>query len=215
MLSANPKIHDKLSGRTNAFANGIQGIKHLLQKSVYVAVNVVVCSENINNLADIFDTLRLLGVKSVLITRYIPCRSDVDYLHITDEQFIDALNQLKNYQIKYDCFSRISMPQPFKLCKINDGIVDYVEKWNIPCMIGICTATISPNGALSPCNLEKKPVLGDLKFEDLVTIWNRFDGVNLFCERFKDEDCLNCCLIGSCGGGCKAFAELVDRKLMN
>ncbi len=203
ILSNNSEIHDKLSGRVGAFIDTLDGIENLQRHSVYIAVNVVICKENIININGIFDLLRHNHIRTLLLTKYIPCNNRDDLI-ISDDEFLRVIRDLYRYQEKYRCFDRIALPQPFRLCYSPKDIKDIIGKWNIPCNIGLCTATVSSNGFLTPCNLIKQPVIGNVTTDSIKKLWNGFDGQNFCISSFFSRHCTDCSLIGQCGGGCRA-----------
>jgi len=211
ILSHDQNVHDYLSGRNGAFSDALKGIHNLQQENVYVAVNVVVNKVNIDDIYNTFIFLQEHSIKTLLLTRYIPCGELCDSLNISDSQFIGVLRVLNKFQEKNVYFDRIALPQPFKLCKLESDLKEIVMQWNIPCNIGICVATINPDGKLTPCNLVKEPVLGDLKEKTLKEIWASFD-LNNMCENYHlNEQCLGCDLISKCGGGCLGYLNSLKK----
>ena len=207
VLSSNPSIHDSLCGRYGALEETIRGIQLLQAEGVYVAVNTMLCKENANGLIDTLELLQTLGVQTALITRFVPCGSNDRTLHIEDSQFFKQLCLLSEFQSTHACFARISLPQPIPLCRVPENIVEEVRRWNIPCNIGLCTASISCTGELTPCNLVKSPILGNLLTNELSKLWASFDG-KAFCKKqHLHLDCLSCQDIANCGGGCKGYND--------
>lgn len=207
VLSSAPSLHDRLSGRKNAFQETMQGIRLLQAEGVYVAVNTMLCKENAASFLDTLELLRMLGVQTALITRFVSCGGSDRTLHIEDALFFEQLRLLSNFQRTHTCFSRISLPQPIPLCRVPADLAEDVERWNIPCNIGLCTASVSCSGELTPCTLVKEPVLGNLLTEDFSAIWASFDG-KAFCEtQHLLPNCLSCRDIASCGGGCKGYND--------
>lgn len=205
LLSADPALHDRLSGRPGAFGEVIESIKLLQQAGVYVAVNVMLCNENSSDLQQTLALLHHLNIETVLITRYATCESSKSNLHLDDASFFEQLRVVVAYQLKYQCFSRISLPQPVRVCEVPHDIRSVVQKWNIPCNVGLCTASIGCDGKLYPCNLVKDPCLGDLLTHSMKDLWDRFDGCYLFCEKHLLKKCRGCVDISDCGGGCMGY----------
>lgn len=207
VLSFNSALHDRLCGRKGAFKETIEGIQRLQAEGVYVAVNMMLCKENAADLPDTLELLRKLGIQTVLITRFVSCGGSDQTLHMEDSLFFESLRLLSDFQRIHACFARISLPQPIPLCQVPADLVGNVRRWNIPCNIGLCTASVSCTGELTPCNLVKKPVLGNLLTDGLSTIWTSFNG-KAFCEeQHLLPACLSCQDIASCGGGCKGYSD--------
>ena len=215
ILSSDSLLHDRLAGRKGALREAVRGIQLLQDENVYVAVNIMLCKENAIGFLDTLELLRTLGVQTVLVTRFVSCGGSDWNLHIENSQFFEQLRLLVEFQRTYACFARISLPQPIPPCHVPSDLVDDVRRWNIPCNIGLCTASVSCTGELTPCNLVKEPVLGNLLTENFLTAWASFDG-KVFCEtQHLISDCLSCQDIAYCGGGCKGYNDgihLCNRK---
>lgn len=212
ILSSDAKVHDELSGRQNALADAERGIKYLQEQFVYVAVNIMLSGKNIDSIELTYDFLRLMKIRSVLLTRYIPCENNIPGLEITDQQFLEAVSKLYAYNDKYQCFDRIAFPQPFKPCNATRGLKDKIAASNIACNVGLCTVSISPNGDVTPCNLVKIPVLGNLKTEGFSEIWKNFNGEEMFCKEHLGTNCIECNYLSRCGGGCKGYNDALCRR---
>lgn len=207
VLSFAPLLHDRLCGREGAFRETIEGIQRLQAEGVYVAVNMMLCKENAADLLDTLELLRTLSVQTVLVTRFVSCGGSDRTLHMEDDLFFEKLRLLSGFQSTHACFARISLPQPIPLCQVPVDLIEDVRRWNIPCNIGLCTASVSCTGELTPCNLVKEPVLGNLLTDDFSTLWASFDG-KAFCEeQHLLSACLSCGDIASCGGGCKGYND--------
>lgn len=211
ILSGDSDIHDKLSGRKGAFADALTGIRNLQAQSVYVAANVMLSRVNLPVMEETFDLMRDCGIRSVLITRYVPCGFNDDCLHISDKQFLNAVSCLYQYNDQYKCFDRIAFPQPFKLCHVSGDLHKKIAESNIACNIGLCTASISPNGDLTPCNLVKEPVLGNLRYYSFKELWSGFEGGEYCQNEHLGEKCFACLEIMNCGGGCKGYNDAIRK----
>lgn len=211
ILSGNSEIHDTLSGRKGAFRDALSGIKNLQRNSVYVTANVMLSKRNLGELEETFDLMRCHEIRSVLVTRYVPCNLNDEYLTISDNEFLDAIEFLYTYNERYKCFDRIAFPQPFKLCNAPLKLKKKIAGSNIACNIGLCTASVSPNGDLTPCNLVKEPVLGNLTKESFLELWSRFEGSEYCVEKHLRKECMVCPDIANCGGGCKGYNDAVRK----
>lgn len=205
LLSGDAHIHDELSGREGAFCDAINGIRALQANDIYVAVNVMMCNKNHISFINTLNLLRELSIRTLLITRYVPDDSQDSGLAISDSDFFNALRIAYEFNVTNHCFDRISLPQPIKLCSVPDDLKPLISEWNIPCNIGLCTASVNAYGFLTPCNLVKDPVLGDLKCESIKTIWKTFDGLRYCQESHLLPKCIKCTELECCGGGCKGY----------
>ena len=205
LLSGDASVHDELSGRRGAFDEVLRAIELLRDVGVYVAVNVMLCNRNAGDLLKTLELLRRLKVETVLITRYITCDLDRADLHVDDETFFEQLTVLDSYCQTHQCFRRVALPQPIKICETPAHLREFVRRSNIPCTIGLCTATVNYKGELVPCNLIRQPKLGNMPSESLETLWARFDGQKFFKHAHLSGKCLDCVDLAQCGGGCMGY----------
>ena len=207
ILSNDANIHDELSGRTSALKYAITGIENLQNAGVYVAVNIMLSRANINNLESTLRLLEKMCIRTVLITRFVPCSHRDLELHLEESEFWTAIKIIKSYNDIHTCFDRIAFPQPYKICDAPKDIQQIISNYNIACNIGLCTASISPNGYLYPCNLVHGLPLGNLREESFEEAWNNFDGME-YCQNVHlQPKCIECSWLESCGGGCKGFND--------
>ncbi len=212
ILSGREEVHDLLSGRKGAFADALAGIHNLQDQSVYVAANIMLSKRNLSDAEETFGLIRNCGIRSVLVTRYVPCGGNDGILHISDQEFLDAVSSLYAYNDRYKCFDRIAFPQPFKLCHAPKELCGKIAESNIACNIGLCTASISPNGDLTPCNLVKEPVLGNLRKASFFSLWSKFEGSKFCMEQHLTQKCVSCPQIMNCGGGCKGYNDAIRKE---
>jgi radical SAM protein with 4Fe4S-binding SPASM domain len=135
----------------------------------------------------------------------VPNEASKNALHVSDERFFNVIRCLEDYQNIHDCFDRIALPQPIRLCSVPADLVKVVSEWNIPCNIGLCTASVNAYGEVTPCNLVKEPVLGSAVDDSLSGIWQRFDGEAYCKKEHLSVSCYSCEDLSRCGGGCKGF----------
>lgn len=207
VLSSDPLTHDRLSGRKGSFREALHGLRLLHKENVYVAVNVMLCNDNAAGFDETLKLLNTLETQTILVTRFVPCGHNNNNLHIDEALFFDCVRQLAAFQEDRHCFARIALPQPIPLCDVPDDLKECVRHWNIPCNIGLCTASISCEGSLTPCNLVKTPALGNLLTQDFSSIWETFDGASFCEEQHLLPKCIICSELANCGGGCKGYND--------
>lgn len=212
VLSGSQEVHDCLSGRKGAFKDALAGIRNLQDQSVYVAANIMLSKRNVLDIEKTFGLMKDCKIRSVLVTRYVPCGSNGDDLHISDEEFLGAVKLLYAYNDQHKCFDRIAFPQPFKLCHVSGKLREKIAESNIACNIGLCTASISPNGDLTPCNLVKEPILGNLRNASFISLWSKFEGSRFCMDKHLKQKCITCSHIMSCGGGCKGYNDALRKE---
>ena len=192
--------HDKLVNRFGAFDQTIAGIKFLQEENIYVAVNVTVSKLNISNLNQICNLLKSLNIRTLLLTRIL---TPSNLFSVSDNDFLNAVRIIKDFNEMHQCFGRIALPQPFPVCRCSDDeLKKYIAEHNIACAAGILTARIAPNGNVTPCPVIESPVLGNVNSENFSDIWNRFQKTKW--QKKMPKSCCNCQFLQNCGGGCLA-----------
>lgn len=202
VLSAPGGPHDELSGRAGALAETARGILALREAGIYVAANITLCGANSTGVVPILDYLHSLDVGTALITRVVPNTLEDERFNITDSELVRTLRTVVQYQDQRRAFGRIAFPQPYPPCKFPEDLRSVIRAGNIPCMIGLNTARITPAGDVTPCALVPEPCLGNAIELPFRRLWESFDGKAFFASCVPHASC-GCCedLIG-CGGGC-------------
>lgn len=192
--------HDSTVGRPGAFCETVEAIRMLISCGVYVAVNVVLSQKNKAQLLDILDLLHREKVQTVLLTRVI---THDKTLFIGDKELIHCIAQLKCFSERFHSFARISFPQPFRPCEIEDDeLSDFISCHNIACAAGRITIRITPDGLVTPCPLLSNPIIGDLQREDIKSIWNHWERLDWSKTMPYGSKCNACPKLPCCGGGC-------------
>ena len=193
--------HDKLVNRSGAFDQTLAGIKFLQEENIYVAVNVTVSKLNIINLDQICNLLKSLNIRTILLTRIL---TSSDAFSVSDNDFLNAVRTIKDFNEMHQCFGRVALPQPFPVCRCSDEeLKKYIAEHNIACAAGMLTARITPNGNVTPCPVIESPVLGNVNSENFSDIWNRFQKMK-WQKKMPKSCCCNCQSLQNCGGGCLA-----------
>jgi radical SAM protein with 4Fe4S-binding SPASM domain len=202
ILSAPGGSHDELSGRSGALAETESGIRALRKAGIYVAANVTLCRANATGILPILDYLKSLDVGTVLITRVISNAIEDGGFDLTDFELVRTLRSVLEYQNERRAFARVAFPQPYPPCKFPEDMRSAIRESNIPCMIGLNTARITPAGHVTPCALVPEPYLGNAVETPFDRIWEAFDGKSFFETCMPDASCNHCEDLTACGGGC-------------
>jgi len=202
VLSAPGGPHDWVTGRPGALSETERGIAALVEAGVYVAANITLCRVNVGQLQQTLQYLRSCGVETVLITRVIPPPGRAREFAISQEAFFAAIRVLCDFQASPRAFARVAFPQPYPPCSLPDDLRSFVAEHNIACTIGRNTARITPTGAVTPCTLVSRPILGNAAEEAFEHIWQRFEADQFATSCMPSLACSACCYLPKCGGGC-------------
>ncbi|HEY0221522.1 MAG TPA: radical SAM protein [Lactovum miscens] len=190
----NSESHDYIRGKGN-FCRTLANIKELIGLKVPVEVNVILNSKNIIGVKKFRELSNELKIK-FRYDRYLPFSRN-DFLSVTDEEYIEALYNLPNF----DSRART----------IKENIVDDHKFY---CGAGNSYVFVTASGEVGFC-----PTLSNTKFsggnilsDSLAKIWND----SIFFNRIRKVRCrfYNECPVNFiCQGGCRSRAEFFNGKI--
>jgi radical SAM protein with 4Fe4S-binding SPASM domain len=196
---ANAHAHDTVVGRTGAFNETIAGIERAMKEHIYMAVNITLSQNNVQELIAILKLLASLKVGTVLLSRVL---TDDSAFAINDDMMCGTIRQVRDYQGTTQAFGRIAFPQPFPQCKCSDeSLREFIGQCNVACSAGIINARITPDGRVTPCPVMETPIIGNCTNELFSSIWERFGKQN-WNKKMPRPSCGECNDLSCCGGGC-------------
>jgi radical SAM protein with 4Fe4S-binding SPASM domain len=208
------EIHDYVRNKKGTFEKTIKGIKNCVKEGLNTQISTVIMKSNLDELDDLYDLLKKLGVNEWYVYDFVPAGRGNDlkkevlspverrnmFMHLQDIAFSSKIN-IKPYPYSITVNSACEKDTFFytkygKLTEFFKG-----------CLTGRWMCHISNNGDIHPCHLLPFK-LGNLKQEKFSDIW--FSKNNKVLNDLRDRTLLkgNCnrCEYRDVCGGCRAQA---------
>ncbi|MDN5358934.1 MAG: hypothetical protein PWP76_777 [Candidatus Diapherotrites archaeon] len=194
-------VHDSIRGE-GSFDRAIEGIRAALERGYPVDIAVTVIPENRDSIRELYRSFSGLPVRSFRVAwgvalgrlqRSVPFSS-----------FLDLVEALRHEQ------GDVGVPVAYGS---NEELpVDPSSVYTCPA--GVSQMFVSSTGDVYPCPIFRFPgyVFGNVRSEDLLSIWNKDDWKKLK-RNLSGTPCDSCPLFPSCRGGCPARAYLVHGDL--
>lgn len=224
-----PKTHDEFRRVPNSWQRAVDSIKNFHELGVFTEVSTTVTQNNINEIDEMIDFMRELGVDWYMLYNFIPtgCAEEVTELDLTAEQRFDLLKKIYVENKKGEMQILSTAPQfadiSTSIQTDDDNMVPthfFNPEYTNPAMkelanfVGGCGAgrfymSVEPNGDMYPCVFfphDDILKLGNLKEADMEDLWVN----NELLKSLRNKDDLK----GHCGecdsryicGGCRARA---------
>lgn len=224
----NPETHDNFRRIPNSWNRAVQSIKNFHELGVFTEVSTTVTQENYDEIPEMIDFMRELGVDWFMLYNFIPtgCGREVSNIDLTPEQRNKLLKLIYEENGKGDMQILSTAPQFADVAismNTDSNMVPthfFNPEYTNPAMkelvdfVGGCGAgrfymSVEPNGDLFPCVFfphDDVLNLGNIKTTDLDDMWDN----NKVLAELRNKDLLkeHC---GSCDsryicGGCRARA---------
>lgn len=224
-----PASHETIRGK-DVFSKSINVLTELTKKGFTTAVNCTALSENVLELPKIYEFLRDLKVKKISFGKF-DLKSDKQSYLIPDEDIlfkaaseIIRLNKEDDFQgLNLSLFENLELINNKKTVKYVDKYInesnDIFPHEDLGCAYhsGFC---INSEGSVHLCPEVyatcKEFIMGNIKNDSLVDIWEKRHENLFFQPRMKDNMiCKNCKYVYLCRGGCpaKAYAKYGDKHM--
>jgi radical SAM protein with 4Fe4S-binding SPASM domain len=188
--------HEAFSGVPGSFDETVANIQRAVRQGITVAVSTVITRFSWNELEDVVQLARSLGVHHIAANRYIGAPfPEIEPTPIQTRRAILRVQELiqSGSPIKYG----IGVPQCF------------IENDSEGCLAGVAYASIDPWGNVRPC-AHSPTVVGSLHKRSMHEIWH---GPQMQAWRdLMPDDCVSCAAYSICHGGCRAIQELRQER---
>jgi len=202
---ANPDTHDRFRGIPGAFQRTILAIKSLVKSKVRVSVATTFNRTNVNELDEIYQLVRDLGVCSFLFGFVYPIGRG-------EEVHRDLALSPEEQELVREFLIRESQK-----IKQTDGFSIYIDeaigkiingKVRPPvCKAGRIMVAITAEGNVALCPMLSELSAGNLRNQDIQDLWEK-SPLFLYIRNIRNIKgyCSACKYLDVCGGGCKAMA---------
>jgi radical SAM protein with 4Fe4S-binding SPASM domain len=208
LLSVNPNTHDALTQLEGSWTQAVEAAKNVMARNPdWFNAVLVLSKQNANEIDDILQFYKRLGVKNVLVNRFNVGGLGRKYqseLNLSHSELRDAFRKIDDFALENDMrfYSGVCTP----MCVLNPA--DYRKIAFSFCNKNILLRPITINykGDVRFCNHSPR-VLGNVFEKPLAEILLNEDYDAYF--NTTPDYCANCELLIRCGGGCRAASEQV------
>lgn len=208
------EINDSIRGK-NVFRKVIQNVKHLTSRGIKVVLAITVNSINTNQLEEMYDLCKSIGVSKLNVGRFQLSNSSQEYLvPETDKIFINVAKLIQKYQKDKMVNLDLRCIKPFDFLNFSRGAIlldkklaldNPVTPQNLYCRPRHDVFTLFADGNITLCYSSKAQELciGNIKENSFDEIWENRYSNPIFQERkIEDLVCKDCKYVSLCRGGC-------------
>ena len=197
--SADPEVHDKITGVKGSWEETVQGIKNALNEKVYLDVNMTLMTINIDGVEEWVKFLHKLGVKNISINKVIYSGKALEKVREFEpplEKTREALVKVK--ELAHELGMKFTWYGVTRYCELNPLELGLGLKTCSAALMAMC---IEPDGSVLPCQSYFKPV-GNILKDKWEKIWNHPLCITIRERKYAPEKCRRCPQFRECGGGC-------------
>lgn len=204
-----PAVHDRMRGRTGAYARAIETLRALRDISgVDVHVGTTLTTDNV-------DTVEVLGEQLARdVAGFDVQRWHVNVAHASEHFFantagfaslrVDAADVVHRHRVRRG-LPRDLVALMEQIYLVNLAAVQAGASSGIRCQALRSTVFVSPEGDVYPCHLYDRP-LGNVRVEAFADIW----ASAAVAQARRDVEALRC---GGCFSACEAYPALAGAPL--
>lgn len=190
-------IHGRMVGSKNAFSQTIEGLKNILDTSLYVMTNTTMLQTNVHTIPATLDFLADLGVPTVGLNALIYSGHGLTVGTGLREAQLQGILDMAAAKTSARG-QRLIWYTPTQYCEFDPTQHNLGAKGCTAALYSMC---IESDGSVLPCQSYYEP-LGKLLTDTWSSIWNHELSVRLRERRALPEKCSGCGLAPACGGGC-------------
>jgi len=198
-----PEIHDLMVGHNGAWQETLEGLKNVLDSSLYLMTNTTMLTHNQASIPETLEFLGNLGLKTVGLNALIYSgRGAKVGTGLSEKELEPLLESAQKITSKYQ--QRLIWYTPTQYCNFDPVNLGLGVKGCTAAPYNMC---IEPDGAVIPCQSYYQSV-GNLLQTSWEEIWDNDLCVSLRERHGLPEKCNDCTLLSECGGGCPLAAQM-------
>jgi radical SAM protein with 4Fe4S-binding SPASM domain len=213
--SATPEFHDRLRGKTGAWAAALEGVRAARAAGLAVQMQATLFPENrceLGALADLAEELGALALNFFFLVCTGRGVTQTDMPQAMYEETLDAIIALQRDRPQMMIRARCA-PYARRLLGLQAGEArGGYAGWSSACLAGRSYLRITPQGRVTPCPYIPEAV-GDLRNEKLTGIWHGNPTLRRLRSDLSGGKCGDCDFRYSCGG-CRARAAASSGNLL-
>lgn len=191
------KIHNEMVLSNNAWQETVQGIKNVVNSTLYFMTNTTLLKNNHNDLQNFLCFTHELGIPTVGLNALIYSgRGNTVETGLAESELPDLLKIAIEHT--HQSGQRLIWYTPTQYCHFDPMQLDLGIKGCTAAYYNMC---IEPDGQVIPCQSYYEQ-LGNLLETPWQNIWNHPLSINLRERKDAPEECRFCDYFQECGGGC-------------
>jgi len=221
--SARSEVHDEFRGVKGVWSRTVEGIRNITEAGIFTVVATTITRMNSHEVEDIITLSEKLGAQRFTHFNFIPTgrgRNIVD-LDLSPQERYKLLKTLYR-RASSSKIEVVSTAPQFAMVALQESSGETVSpthfymgkgrKWGLQVLaefIGGCGSgrlycAIQPNGDITPCVFIPQFVVGNLRKEDFLEIWNESEVFKDFQNRELLKGACKDCEFKLVCGGCRA-----------
>jgi len=209
LASFDPEINDNIFGSKGSFVKIIKNILNAINAGIKISVNTVISRHSKDHVYKTGLLVHSLGASNLFLTRVVPnseCKAEISREFVLNpEEYIPALEDA--IRVKKETGINISSLIQYPVCFLRD-VDKYSDFIGRGCTAGRKMVCISANGDSTACFHYNKNY-GNVIEIGLKKIWENM--IEWRDNSIIPEDCKKCKWFDWCEGGCRVYAEGIDK----
>lgn len=210
LASYEPEINDLIFNSKDVLPKIVNGIKNAIDVGIKISVNTVVSRDSKDHIYQTGLFVSSLGASNMFLTRVVPstsCSAEVaKEFVLKPEEYIPVLDAAIRVKEKTGINIGSLIQYPVCFLKDADKYVDFVGRG---CTAGKKMICINANGETHACFHENKSY-GNVLEIGLGGVWKNMEMWRN--DSLVPEDCQKCKWLRWCEGGCRVYADALDKK---
>ncbi len=196
--SVDERIHNRMVGNNQAWAETVEGIKNAVDTPIYTLTNTTLTRLNTPQIEETIEFLASLDVEQFACNSiiYAGKGKNVSQLAFTESELIPILESIQD--VADEQSMHFIWYTPTRYCELDPNNLGLGVK---RCSASHLAMAIEPNGTVIPCQSYYKG-LGHILNDSWESIWNNPLSQELRTHTNVPEECKDCNQLDLCGGGC-------------
>jgi radical SAM protein with 4Fe4S-binding SPASM domain len=190
-------IHNTMVQNDQAWSQTVEGIRNVINSSLYIMTNTTLLQNNASTLDDTINFLSELGIPTVGLNALIYSGRGAEInTGLREEVLPELLNRARELTRKHD--QKLIWYTPTQYCHFDPVQMELGVKGCTAALYNMC---IEPDGNVIPCQSYYSP-LGNLLENSWSEIWEHPLALQLRERSSAPVECKECSFFPECGGGC-------------
>lgn len=200
--SHDPTIHNQMVKSDHAWEQTVDGIRNVVDSSLYVMTNTTLLRQNSPYLEQTLGFLSELRVPTIGLNALIYAGKGREIDSGIPEEELHSLLEIAR-KLTGENQQRLIWYTPTQYCNFDPVQMELGVKGCTAALYSMC---IEPNGDVLPCQSYYQPV-GNLLTDPWESIWQHPLCAALRERQVVPQKCHHCAFLSECGGGCPLYHQ--------